>query len=162
MPGPRRKSEKHGLLAIGLEDAARWQIDGKKLKTTGYKPARWRHLCSVPNSLYAFCSSDEVLYIGKTTKTLSKRFVGYCDPGNGRATNYKCHKGIRDLLRRGKDVRVLVLPSDPALKWRGIEINLAAGLEDTLVKTFKPKWNGSNKRFLTESATNEESATKKS
>lgn len=162
MPSARRKSGMLGLLAIGLEDAARWQIDGKKLKTVGDKKARWRQLCAVPNTLYAFCSGDEVLYIGKTTQTLTKRFVGYCDPGNGRATNYKCHKGIRELLSRGKQVRILVLPSDPSLKWNGIEINLAAGLEDQLVKTFKPKWNGSNKHLRTETAANEETAIKKS
>lgn len=161
MTGSRRKSGMLGLLAIGLEDAARWQIDGKKLKTVGEKKARWRHLCAVPNTLYAFCCGDEVLYIGKTTQTLTKRFVGYCDPGNGRATNYKCHQGIRELLPRGKEVRILVLPSDPSLKWNGIEINLAAGLEDNLVKTFKPRWNGSNKHLRTESAANEEIATKK-
>ena len=145
-----------GLLAIDLEDAARWQIDGKKLKTVGDKKARWRHLCDVPNTLYAFCSGEEVLYIGKTTQTLKKRFVGYCDPGNGRATNYKCHKGIRELLSRGEEVRILVLPSDSSLKWNGIEINLAAGLEDHLVKTFKPKWNGSNKHLRTETSANEQ------
>lgn len=150
-----------GLLAIGLEDAARWQIDGKKLKTVGDKKARWRHLCAVPNTLYAFCCGDEVLYIGKTTQTLAKRFVGYCDPGNGRATNYKCHKGIRELLSQDKEVRILVLPSDPSLKWNGIEINLAAGLEDSLVETFRPKWNGSNKHLRTETAANEATATKK-
>lgn len=145
-----------GLLAIGLEDAARWQIDGKKLKTVGDKKARWRHLCGVPNTLYAFNSGEEVLYIGKTTQTLKKRFVGYCDPGNGRATNYKCHKGIRELLSRGEEVRILVLPSDSSLKWNGIKTNLAAGLEDNLVKTFKPKWNGSNKHLRTETSANEQ------
>ena len=160
MPSARRKSGILGLLAIGLEDAACWQIDGKKLKTVGDKKACWCHLCAVPNTLYAFSCEDEVLYIGKTTQTLSKRFVGYCDPGKGRATNYKCHKGIRDLLQRGKKVRILVLPSDPWLKWNGIEINLAAGLEDQLVKTFKPKWNGSNKHLRTETAANEETAAK--
>ncbi len=155
MPSTRRKSGKHDLLAIGLKDAACWQIDGENLKHVGDKSANWRPVTAIPNCLYAFCSSDAVLYIGKTTKTLSKRLVGYCDPGNGRAANYKCHKGIRELLRRGKDVRVLVLPSDPALKWRDIEINLAAGLEDVLVQAFKPPWNGSNKHLLTETVANE-------
>lgn len=156
MPSARRKSGMLGLLAIGLEDAARWQIDGKKLKTVGDKKARWRNLCDVPNTLYAFNSGEEVLYIGKTTQTLKKRFVGYCDPGNGRATNYKCHKGIRELLSRGEEVRILVLPSDSSLKWNGIKTNLAAGLEDNLVKTFKPKWNGSNKHLRTETSANEQ------
>lgn len=156
MTSARRKSGKSDLLAIGLEDAARWQIDGKKLKHVGDKSANWQRLTSIANCLYAFCCGDDVLYIGKTTKTLSKRFVGYCDPGNGKATNWKCHQKIRALLLSGKDVRILVLPSRSHLSWGGFEINLAAGLEDALVKAFKPPWNGSNKHLLTETTINEE------
>jgi hypothetical protein len=155
VPSTRRKSGKSDLLAIGLEDAARWRTDGKKLKHVGDNKANWQRLTSVPNCLYAFCSGDEVLYIGKTTKTLSKRFVGYCDPGNGRATNWKCHQKIRALLQEGKIVRIFVLPSHSHLSWGGFEINLAAGLEDALVKAFKPPWNGSNKHLLTETTINE-------
>jgi len=155
MPSTRRKSGKSDLLAIGLEDAARWRINGKKLKHAGDSKANWQRLTSIPNCLYAFCCGDGVLYIGKTTKTLSKRFVGYCDPGNGRATNWKCHQKIRALLQEGKSVRILVLPSHSHLSWGGFEINLAAGLEDALVNAFKPPWNGSNKHLLTETTVHE-------
>jgi hypothetical protein len=156
MTSARRKTGKSDLLAIGLEDAARWQTDGKKLKHVGDKSANWQRLTAIPNCLYAFCCEDDVLYIGKTTKTLAKRFVGYCDPGNGRATNWKCHQKIRSLLQEGKNVRIFVLPSHSHLSWGGFEINLAAGLEDALVKAFKPPWNGSNKHLLTETTINEE------
>jgi hypothetical protein len=144
------------LLQIGMEDAAQWMPDGKKLKHVGDSAPHWRYLTAIPNSLYAFACEGEVLYIGKTTKTLSKRFVGYCDPGNGRATNWKCHQAIKKLLHKGKSVRILVLPQNFPLKWGDYPINLAAGLEDALVEAFKPQWNGSNKKFLTESQLIEE------
>jgi hypothetical protein len=156
MPSAQHRPSTRSLIAVGLEDAARWHIDGKRLKAIGYKAARWRRICATPNTLYAFCCGDDVLYIGKTTKTLSKRFVGYCDPGNGRATNWKCHQGIRRLLERGREVRIFVLPSHSHLSWGGYEINMAAGLEDSLLRAFQPPWNGSNKRWLSEAAANEE------
>jgi hypothetical protein len=161
MASSRRKLGKPDLLAIGLQDAACWQINGKKLKHVGDKSANWQRLTAIPNCLYAFCCGNGVLYIGKTTKTLSKRFVGYCDPGNGRATNWKCHQKIRALLHADKSVRILVLPSHSHLSWGGFEINLAAGLEDALVKAFNPPWNGSNKNPLTETTINEEELSKK-
>jgi len=145
------------LLQIGMEDAAQWISVGNKLKHVGESADHWRYLTAIPNSLYAFACDGKVLYIGKTTKSLTKRFVGYCDPGNGRATNWKCHQAIRKLLQNRKSVRILVLPQTVPLKWGDYPINLAAGLEDALVVAFKPSWNGSNQKFLTESQQIEES-----
>lgn len=148
----------HELLQIGLEDAARWEADGERLNHVGEKPAGWRQQTAIPNSLYAFVCEEKVLYIGKTTKTLSKRFAGYCDPGKGQATNKKCHQGIRKLIKQGKTVRILVLPQTIPLKWGDYPINLAAGLEEALVRAFKPEWNGSNGKHLTETQTLEETS----
>ncbi len=144
------------LRRIGMEDAAQWVMDGKKLKPLGYSASQWRYLTTFPNSLYAFACGEVVLYIGKTTKTLSKRFIGYCDPGNGRATNWKCHQAIKKLIKDGKTVRILVLPQTIPLKWGDYPINLAAGLEDALVQAFKPAWNGSNRKFISETQQAEE------
>jgi hypothetical protein len=146
------------LLLIGLEDAARWEVDGERLKYVGEKPAGWRQQTAIPNSLYAFVCEEKVLYIGKTTKTLSKRLAGYCDPGKSQATNKKCHQGIRKLLSQGKEVRIFVLPQTIPLKWGDYQINLSAGLEDALVSAFKPEWNGSKGKHLTETQTLEEAS----
>lgn len=144
------------LLAIGFEDAAQWVVDGERLKHVGERPASWRQQTAIPNSLYAFVSGQNVLYIGKTTRTLNKRFAGYCDPGKGQATNKKCQLGIRKLIKQGKTVRIHVLPQTIPLKWGDYPINLAAGLEDALVQAFKPEWNGSNGKHLTETQSLEE------
>lgn len=42
--------------------------------------------------------------------------------------------------------------SAPSLTWSGIRLNLAAVLEDDLVRTFQPKWNSSSQGCLTEAA----------
>lgn len=157
---PKNNSGVTDLIRIGMEDAAQWVPDGKKLRHEGNSRAIWRRLTAFPNSLYAFVCEGEVLYIGKTTQSLHKRFAGYCDPGNGRATNWKCHQGIKKLIAKGKTVRILVLPQTIPLEWGGYPVNLSAGLEDALVKAFKPAWNGSNAKFLSESEAIEEIAKK--
>lgn len=63
------------LIGIGLEDAASWKLTTSGLKTVGDKAARWRRLTARPDALYAFCSGDKVLYVGRSTTTLSKRFA---------------------------------------------------------------------------------------
>jgi hypothetical protein len=146
------------LVRIGMEDVAQWMPDGKKLRHVGDSVVHWRYLTAIPNSLYVFACDEEVLYIGKTTKTLSKRFTGYCDPGNGRAINWKCHQAIKRLLQKGKSVRILVLPQNFPLKWGDYPINLAAGLEASLVDVYQPEWNKIKGKFLTETQSLEESA----
>ena len=139
------------LLRIGMEDSARWELDGpRKIKPVGERIAAWRQTTAIPNALYAFTCGGDVLYIGKTTRTLSKRFRGYFDPGETQLTNCKCHEGIKKLLKEGKEVRIFVLSHDIPLQWAGYPVNLAAGLEDALVHSLRPLWNGNNRDLLTE------------
>lgn len=124
------------LIGIGLEDAASWRLTIGGLKTVGDKPARWRWLTARPGALYAFSSGDKVLYIGRGTATLSKSFAALGD-----AAEASLHKAIRKLLVAGKDVRILVLADQPTLSWGPFAIDLVAGLEESLIKAFKPSWN---------------------
>jgi len=144
------------LLQIGMEDAAVWMLDIKTLRHVGDSSAHWRYLTAIPNYLCAFAWKGEVLYIGKTTKTLSKRFSGYCEPISGSSADKRLQQAIMKLMRQRKEVRILVLPPAVPLKWEDYPINLAAGLEDALVEAFKPQWNGKNKKIMTESQQIEE------
>jgi len=146
------------LLQIGMEDAAQWMPDGKKLKHVGDSAPHWRYLTAIPNTLYAFACEGEVLYIGKTTKTLSKRFAGYCKPSSDRSADKRLQQAIMKLIRQKKEVRILVLPPTVPLKWGDYPVNLAAGLESSLVEAFKPEWNKIKGRILSESQAVEESA----
>lgn len=114
---------------------------------------------AVSNALYAFCSGDEVLYIdiGKTTQSLKRRLTGYCRPGCTQATNRKCHAHIKAALVAGKGIDLLVFAPLEDLQFRGFAINLAAGLEDVLIRTFDPPWNGGARgTAISESAAHEE------
>lgn len=115
----------------------------------------------VRNVLYAFVQGDDVLYIGKTTRSVRNRFVGYCTPGVNQSTNIKCNDGIRDIISRGGEVRILIFSPISHLSYSEFPINLAAGLEDALVARMAPPWNGKGvgaKVMQTETAELEEEA----
>jgi len=46
-------------------------------------------------------------------------------------------------LLGGETTEILVLHPDPTgWEYRGVQINIAAGLEDPLIDRFAPPWNG--------------------
>lgn len=133
------------LAEIGFEDAAQWKIDGvSRISDCGDDSEVWQELKEPKNALYAFCVGSEVLYIGKTSRSLEKRFVGYRDPGKTRATNWKCYKEIKKLLNANKTVRIMVLVDRTHFHWGQFRVSLAAGLEDSLVEIIRPSLNGKN------------------
>lgn len=81
------------------------------------------------------------LYIGKTVSSLKKRMYGYQNPGASQSTNIKANQFIRESLAGGKVVEVHALPDNGLLYYGGFHVNLAAGLEDSLLAQLKPKWN---------------------
>lgn len=143
------------LYAIGFRSAAKWIISGDIL---GYEfhhemELQLRPIFEVGNALYSFCADDEVLYIGKTTQSLRKRMMGYCKPGQSQATNLRCNEKIRRMLADGRHISILAFAPLNQLQYAGFEINLAAGLEDALIRQFDPPWNGARQgRSITESA----------
>jgi hypothetical protein len=142
------------LYAIGFRKVAKWMWNGALLSYEfDHAKAEQRPLMDVANALYAFCIDDHVLYIGKTTQSLRRRLVGYCKPGHTQATNIRCHNSIRVELTKGEEITILAFTPSDLLQFGGFEINLAAGLEDSLIRRFAPPWNGGRKGVvLTETA----------
>jgi len=93
------------------------------------------------NVLYCFVSDGVLLYLGKTARSLKQRMYGYQNPGPTQSTNTKGNRNIRDLLANGKQVDIYALPDNGLLHFGVFHINLAAGLEDSIVKTLNPIWN---------------------
>ena len=93
------------------------------------------------NVLYAFVLDEEVLYVGKTIRSLRARMRGYERPGNSQSTNIRSNAKIRELLQQGRAVRILVLPDNGLLRYGGFHVKLAAGLEDSIVRELRPAWN---------------------
>ncbi|MHB1458692.1 MAG: GIY-YIG nuclease family protein [Armatimonadota bacterium] len=100
-----------------------------------------RHATS-NNILYAFICDGQVKYIGKTIRTLSARMYGYKNPGPTQITNINNNKRINDLLSEGIAVGILALPDNGLMHIGQFHLNLAAGLEDDIIRVINPEWNG--------------------
>lgn len=81
------------------------------------------------------------MYLGKTVRTLKERLYGYQNPGPTQSTNIKGNRLILEALGAKRTVSVYALPDNGLLHYGGLHVNLAAGLEDSLVLALKPAWN---------------------
>ena len=139
---------------------AAWRTDDQRIayELDGPRAQANTLLLDQSNALYAFARGEAVQYFGKTTQGIRARFGGYRSPGKGQATNIRCNSKIRELLAKGEEVRVLVFVPIADRRYGDFDLNLAAGLEDALIKAFKPPWNGRDEgKPITEEA--EEAAT---
>lgn len=91
--------------------------------------------------LYAFCINEEVMYLGKTTRSLMQRMQNYQTPGVSQATNIRNNGLIMEAIEAGKTVMILGLEENGELTYRGVEVSLIDGLEPVLIKRLKPSWN---------------------
>lgn len=123
------------LVKMGFKRLGTWKLNGNILN---YELESGSEL---KNVLYAFISEGSVLYIGKTVQPLKKRMYGYQNPGPTQSTNIKANGFIRALCSSEKEVEIHALPDNGLLYYGGFHVNLAAGLEDSLVSTLKPIWN---------------------
>ena len=124
------------LLEIGFEPAGHWILENDKLNFE-----LTRH-SSQKNILYAFVCDGQVKYVGKTVRALSVRMSGYKTPGTTQTTNINNHKRIRELLSSGAAIEILALPDGGLLHYGQFHLNLAAALEDDLIRVIDPEWNG--------------------
>jgi hypothetical protein len=127
------------LINIGFRKVGEWKMLNESINPN------LSDLANAKNILYAFISNGEVLYVGKTTMVLKKRMYGYQKPGPTQYTNIKGKKLLSELLTEGKGVDIYALPDDGLHQIGVFHLNLAAGLEDSIISILKPEWNGSTK-----------------
>lgn len=135
-----QRSSVQRLVEIGFIRVGEWKLEAGNSDLTlscalgdefGYKA----------NVLYAFVVSDEVLYIGKSVRTLRKRLDGVLNPGKSQKTNYRNNSNLLDLLADGKTVEIYEFADNNLFSFGGFHLNLAAGLEDSLINSLRPPWN---------------------
>jgi hypothetical protein len=147
------------LLNLGFADIGRWVPNGDFIiyQLNGENASANEALLDAKNALYAFVDGDRVLYIGKTARSIRKRYVGYCRPGKRQATNQRCHRNIKAAIAEGTEIRIFAFAPITHLRYADFEINLAAGLEDSLIREFDPPWNGRERGLpISEEAEREE------
>ncbi|MGZ9709371.1 GIY-YIG nuclease family protein [Glaciimonas sp. GNP009] len=128
------------LTTVGFSLAGRWLLSGRGLDLDLDKIIAGKR-----DVLYAFAVDGALSYIGKTASTLRSRMQGYKTPPsssqNGGTTNIKNNRNILDALAKGKTVSIFVLFDQSQQSHGEFCINLAAGLEDNLIRELSPPWN---------------------
>lgn len=156
MPTSRPTAEV--LTSLGFVDIGKWQpkdgfieyiLDGRDFEANTVR-------LDDPSALYAFVINDRVQYIGKTARSIRRRFVGYRRPGGTQVTNRRCHHNVKIAMADGSEVRIYVFTPVTHLQYGDFEIDIAAGLEESLIKAFAPLWNVlERKQPITEEAERE-------
>jgi len=124
------------LLQIGFREIGRWELAGEGLRLL-LDPLQVHR-----RALYAFATESKLLYVGKTTGTLPTRLQAYVSPHQSQRTNVRNRAALLDLLRAETKVRILGW-IDPGLHRIGpFDLNMAAGLEDSIIALLAPPWNG--------------------
>jgi hypothetical protein len=129
------------LIDIGFRKVGEWKMLSENISPN------LSDLANSSNILYAFISDGEAVYVGKTTQTLQGRLYGYQKPGPTQFTNIKGNKLLKKLLAEGKSVDIYALPDNGLHHFGVFHLNLAAGLEDSIITTLEPKWNGTLKKY---------------
>jgi|TARA_B100001971_G_C18039528_1_gene456891 hypothetical protein len=124
------------LIALGFEKAGEWVLNDGDLELMINKHSEKN------NILYSFVVDGEIKYIGKSISTLKKRMYGYHKPGNTQTTNIEKNDLIINSLKDGKIVEIFLWYDNDPKKYNNlIDINLAAGLEDSMIAEFVCEWN---------------------
>lgn len=124
------------LLEIGFEPAGCWLLQGGKVAFELLRHASQR------NILYAFVCDGQIKYVGKTVSKLAVRMSGYKNPSRTQTTNIRNNARIKELLEAGVAVDILALPDNGLLHYGQFHLNLAAALEDDIIRLINPEWNG--------------------
>lgn len=129
------------LTQAGFTPAGNWSLRGNQLDLILHEPCACER-----NVLYAFAVDGALVYVGKTIQPLKKRMQGYKSPAvnadHGATTNIKNNRNIVTALTAGHAVDIFVMRSPASQRHGEFDVNLSAGLEDSLIKALAPPWNG--------------------
>lgn len=143
-PEPREESEHVGLpecqklrllREVGFVKAGQWFPDRNSIvfDLSAFGDQR--------NVLYAFVVEGAVMYVGKTEKGLKQRLKQYEAPGPTQRTNLNNCAMIKEALKAGKGVEIYVFPDHGLWHYGEFHLNLAAGLEGSIIARLSPPWN---------------------
>ena len=131
------------LLDIGFKAVGHWLLTDGKLSFNFIRYASER------NILYSFVCDGQVKYVGKSVRSLSERLYGYKNPGLTQSTNIKNHNLLKDAIAAGATIEIFALPDRGLIHYGVFHLNLAAALEDDIIRVMNPDWNGSQPKPAT-------------
>jgi hypothetical protein len=130
------------LTDIGFKSVGEWFLIDSEIELKIHEEGQSK------NVLYCFVVNGLPKYIGETVQNLSKRMYGYRKPSASQSTNIRKNANINKALNACRAVHLYVLPDHGLLHFGRFHLNLAAGLEDSIVSTLSPEWNAVGKSKL--------------
>ena len=129
------------LQEIGFELAGEWLLeeDGPCIEVHRYGAAA--------NVLYAFASENELLYIGRSGRALGVRMQAYEMGGPARSVRARNRERIIGMLMLDQQVALYAMPDPGAMLYGSFRVNLAAGLQHSLIEALDPAWNKAGSIF---------------
>ncbi|NJN83523.1 MAG: hypothetical protein HC802_15400, partial [Caldilineaceae bacterium] len=93
------------------------------------------------NVLFAFVAGGEVKYVGRSVQSLVRSLDRFQNPTDKLDEFAACRQQIADSLYAGVEVDIYILPERGLLQYGDFHVNLAAGLEESILATLQPEWN---------------------
>jgi hypothetical protein len=135
--GPEISAKLARLIDFGFIFVGSWEISPTGIDFTLLRFAE-------DSVLYAFAVEGDLRYIGKAQQ-LSARMQAYKFPGKAvteaENTNKANNRRIREQLDRGRRVKILAFRPAGPWEYRGVPIDLVAGMEEALIFELDPDWN---------------------
>ncbi len=123
------------LQEIGFELAGEWLLDD------GEPRIEVRRYSAAANVLYAFVSEQELLYVGRSGRALALRMQGYEQGGPPRSVRARNRDRIVAMLMLDQQVALYAMPDPGSMLYGSFRVNLAAGLQHSLIDVLDPPWN---------------------
>lgn len=123
------------LQEIGFELAGEWMIVDDELQI------EIKRFANAANVLYAFACERELLYIGRSGRSLRLRMDGYQAGGPPRSTRERNRERIIAMLTIDQPVQLHAMPDPGSMLYGSFRVNLAAGLQHSLIEALDPPWN---------------------
>ncbi len=127
------------LKQIGFTEIGQWICKGEELILLNPGDTNYQ------NAIYAFICEERMLYVGKTTNSIKKRFYGYMRPGPSQNTNIGIKRRLITEIKNGKEISIYAFEDKGLLNYGDFTVSLAEGLEKSIIENINPEWNGLGK-----------------
>lgn len=124
------------LVSNGFSAVGSWVVDASSVGG-----ARLDGTAPRGPGVYAHAVDGVVQYVGSAHRGLRRRLQHYQTTIRLR-TAYRVRTAILEALASGQAVEtVAIVPAPGSLTWNAMPIDLVLGLEEGLIRTYRPNWN---------------------
>lgn len=125
----------NSLKTVGFSKVGLWVMDEDRLSLQLLKQA------DMKPALYAFVAKSHVLYVGKTSRQLSRRLYHYSRPGPTQSTNIRINALLIEALSNNTLLEIFAFGDVDESRMGPFIYDFPAALETDIIRKLQPKWN---------------------